>query len=61
MDQSFAPQHSCDAMTTAIAPTSSCAEVAGVGVTGIIIVVVIVLGLGLVGYLLWRRMRNRME
>lgn len=61
MDHSIGLQHDCGAMATGVSPASSCTEVAGLGLTGIIILAVMVLGLALVGYLLWRRMRNRAE
>jgi hypothetical protein len=61
MDQGFAPQHNCDAMSTGLAPASACDQVAGLGVSGVVIIIVMVLVLGLIGFLLWRRMRNREE
>ena len=52
-------QHNCEAMTTGFGPQANCAEVAGLSATSIIVGVLILVGLALFGYLIWRRLRNR--
>jgi Na+/proline symporter len=52
-------QHNCDGEMAAFSPQSACADVVGLGWGGILVAIAVVLGLGVVGWLLWRRMRNR--
>jgi hypothetical protein len=54
-------QHNCDGGMATFGPQSACVEVAGLGWVGILVAVGIVVGLGVVGWLLWRRIRNRGE
>lgn len=54
-------QHSCDGEMATLAPQASCVDVVGLGWTGILIAIAVVVGLGLVGWLLWRRMRDRSD
>lgn len=59
MDQ-FDVQHSCDGeMVAGFSPHASCTEVAGLGWGGILVAIAIFVGLGLIGWLLWRRIKNR--
>ena len=60
MDQSIAPQHSCEGMSS-FAPASSCVDVVGFSWGGFVVAIAIVLGLAGIGWLLWRRVRNRGE
>lgn len=59
MEQSLDVQHSCDGMVTSVAPQSACAEVVGLGWGGILIALAVVAGLLVVGWFLWRTMKNR--
>jgi hypothetical protein len=52
-------QHNCDGEMATFAPQASCVDVVGLGWGGILVALAVVVGLGVVGWLLWRRMRNR--
>lgn len=53
-------QHSCEGeMVSGLAPNASCVEVAGLGLTGILVAVGILVAFAVVAFLLWRRIRNR--
>lgn len=52
-------QHNCDGEMATFAPQSSCVDVVGLGWGGILIAIAVVLGLGVLGWLLWRRIKNR--
>jgi hypothetical protein len=52
-------QHSCDGEMASWAPASSCVDVAGLGLGGVLIAVAVLVGLGVLGWFLWRRLRNR--
>jgi hypothetical protein len=53
-------QHNCAGeMVAGITPQSSCVEVVGLGWGGILVAIAVVVGLGVLGWLLWRRIKNR--
>jgi hypothetical protein len=58
MDQ-ISVQHNCNGEMASFGPQNSCVEVVGLGWSGILIALAVIVGLGVIGWLIWRRLRNR--
>jgi hypothetical protein len=57
----FDLQHNCEGGAATLDVHSACVEVAGLGWGGIVIALAILVALAGLGWLLWRRMRSRLE